>query len=179
MDQEQIFSIKPSIKLLTLKVVKALGLYIIFAILLLLLKNFLYSIFTEMPNFFGPIATIVFLIVVAILVADYIKLSTTYYSLYEKNFVVQTGFFTVKRENLENFRIVDISSNQPFIYRLFGIGNVVLHTIDRTDPTLLIEGIENYLEIEEKIKLYSAKKRPAVIEAYTGDASDIDLSGNN
>ncbi|MCQ2976766.1 MAG: PH domain-containing protein [archaeon] len=173
MDQEQIFSIKPSTKLITFKAIKNIGLFILFTIVLLILRNLISKVFA-MPNIFGPIATIAFIITIFIVIKDYIKISTTYYTLYEKSFVVQTGFFTVKRENLENYRIVDISSSQSFLYRMLGIGTVTLHTIDRSDPTLILDGIDNYIEIEKKFKEYSAKKRPTVIEAYTGDAGDID-----
>ena len=163
--EEKIFSIKPSVKLVYISAFINLGLFIGFSALLLMFKNLLNSIF-NVPNFFGPIATIAFFIAISRVILEYVIVSTTYFTLTEKSFIMQTGFFTIKRENMELFRIVDISSSEPFIYRFLGLGNVTLRTIDKSDPILVMRGLENFLEIEAKLKEHASKKRPTVIESY-------------
>lgn len=163
---EKVFSIKPSNKFVMYNIFKDLSVFIIITILLMVLKNFIENYITLPFNVFGIITTIAFIIMIINVIVTYIKASTTYYTLYPKNFVYQKGFFSIHRENLETYRIVDISSSQPFIYRFFGIGNVILHTIDRSDPILILEGIDDYLTIEAKVKEFAAKKRPTVIESY-------------
>lgn len=163
---EKVFSIKPSTKLIMFDIFKAFGTFIIFTIVLMIIKNLIESVIEIPFNIFGWITTIAFLITIYAGIKSYIVLSSTYYTLYPKNFVYQKGFFNIKRENLEVYRIVDISSSQTFVQRMLGIGNVMLHTIDRSDPILFIDGIDNYLEIEEQIKEYAGQKRPTVIESY-------------
>ncbi|MCQ2749808.1 MAG: PH domain-containing protein [Clostridia bacterium] len=85
--------------------------------------------------------------------------------------MTQKGFFSIKRENLELSRIVDISSSESFVERLFGLGTITLRTIDKTDPVIVMRGLENYKELEAKLKEYASKKRPTVIEAFKGTSS--------
>ena len=109
------------------------------------------------------------------IIKEWLKISTTYFTLYDNSFVTQKGFFSIKRENLELSRIVDISSSESFIERLFGLGTITLRTIDKTDPIIVMSGLENYKDLEAQLKEYASKKRPTVIEAFKGtEAHNLD-----
>ena len=52
------------------------------------------------------------------------------------------GFFDRRKDNIELYRVQDISYQQSFWYRLLGLANIVIFSRDQTDPKMTIEAIE-------------------------------------
>lgn len=61
-----------------------------------------------------------------------------------------SGIFSRKHEFIENYRIKDYRIERPLIYRMFGLGNLIIYTSDKTTPVLRLEAIK---EPEEKYKI--------------------------
>jgi len=55
---------------------------------------------------------------------------------------------------MELYRIRDIQLQEPFLLRLFSLGNIVLHTSDRSHPRITIRAIENADQLREKIRIH-------------------------
>ena len=53
------------------------------------------------------------------------------------------GVLNREEDELELYRVKDITLSQPFILRLFKLGNVTLHTSDRTTPELVVPAIND------------------------------------
>lgn len=53
------------------------------------------------------------------------------------------GVFNRSTEELELYRVKDISMQEPFALRMFGLSDVVLSTSDRTTPIVIIHGIRD------------------------------------
>lgn len=166
----QVFSVKPSMKLLYIEAFKDLGFFIVLEILLLLLEGWASNVswLSWLGKAFYTISFVLLIIIGIMILKEWLRLSTTYFTLNENSFVTQKGFFSIKRENLELSRIVDISSSESFIERLFSLGTITLRTIDKSDPIIVMRGLENYKDLEAQIKEYASKKRPTVIEAFKG-----------
>ncbi len=73
------------------------------------------------------------------------------------------GVFSLRREELELYRVKDTSLVQPFIQRLFSLGTLILMTSDRTDPEFKIPAIKapnNLLdEIRKHVEIRRDQKR--------------------
>ena len=53
----------------------------------------------------------------------------------------RVGVLNFKRKNLELYRVKDIEVREPLIYRLFGAGDVILVSSDRSDPLVRLTAI--------------------------------------
>ena len=60
--------------------------------------------------------------------------------------------FNRNSEEIELYRIKDSSFNEPFFYRIFGLGNILLHTSDRSMPTLEIKALPKGKEFKEQLR---------------------------
>ena len=61
-----------------------------------------------------------------------------------------SGIFRRKHEFIENYRIKDYRIERPLIYRMFGLGNLIIYTSDKTTPIFRLDAIWNP---EEKYKI--------------------------
>jgi uncharacterized membrane protein YdbT with pleckstrin-like domain len=61
-----------------------------------------------------------------------------------------SGVFRRKHEFIENYRIKDYRIERPLIYRLFGLGNLIIYTSDKTTPVFRLDAIR---DPEEKYKI--------------------------
>ncbi len=160
----EVFSIRPSMKVAYIESITYFCFFFIATIILAILNSVTkISVYMDF-NLLFPMSLILFLITMVLILKSFIKVLTTKYTLTSTSLVIQTGFINIVRENLELYRIVDITAQEPFYYRMFGLANIILHTIDRTDPIIILQGIENSKTIEEEIKISTAKKKPTVIE---------------
>lgn len=71
----------------------------------------------------------------------YLKVRTTVYDLTTHRLRVRHGVLNRTTENMELYRIKDFTVEQPFVYRMSNVGNVLLVTSDKTQPTLCIEAV--------------------------------------
>lgn len=67
------------------------------------------------------------------------------YEATKEQLYVRSGVLNKKIDWLELYRVKDIRTEKPFVLRLLakGRGNIVLMTSDRSDPIVVLKGIEN------------------------------------
>lgn len=65
------------------------------------------------------------------------------YTLTNENFKEVDGVFSRRTEILQLYRVKDLTFEQPFSLRMFGCGNIVLETSDKTTPIVVIYAIKN------------------------------------
>lgn len=174
----KIFETKPSVKIIYQSIIINLLFFIIASYMFLLLRGALAQIGFNISIITSYASIVLLIIVLFNVIKACITAYTVHYSLTESSFMYQSGLFNLKTENLELFRVVDISLFRPIHHRIFGLADIVLHTIDRTTPTLVLKGIENYGEIENQLKIYISKKRPNVIESVHTH-NDIEINEND
>jgi uncharacterized membrane protein YdbT with pleckstrin-like domain len=64
-----------------------------------------------------------------------------HYRLTTRRVVVETGVLGKRLEQVDLYRVSDYTVERPVGQRLLGTGNVVLRTLDRTSPEVIIAGI--------------------------------------
>ncbi|MFC4076499.1 PH domain-containing protein [Salinithrix halophila] len=101
-----------------------------------------------------------------------IELKSTRYRLTTERIRVTTGILSKQTEEVELYRVRDISLEQPFRYRVFGKGNLVLTTSDESAPTLSLEAIPRPGELLDVVRKHveHCRDRKRVREI------DIDMS---
>ena len=64
----------------------------------------------------------------------------------------QRGLFTIKRDYIEMYRIVDYEESRSFLQMIFGLKTVTIHASDRTTPHLRIIGIPKDTDVIPTIR---------------------------
>src|SRR5207244_11686037 len=54
---------------------------------------------------------------------------------------ITEGIFSKVTDTLELYRVKDLDTRQPFLYRMFGVENVQMNTSDTSSPFIFIEAI--------------------------------------
>lgn len=98
----------------------------------------------------------------------YIVIKCTKYVITTERIKITTGVFSTKTDYLELYRINDITFEQPFLLRIFSLGNLKLTTSDTSTPQLTLQAIpaseELQNEIRKHIETQRDKKRARVVD---------------
>jgi uncharacterized membrane protein YdbT with pleckstrin-like domain len=65
---------------------------------------------------------------------------------------VTTGLLTRRTDELELYRVQDLTLIEPFFGRLFGLGTIVVTTNDASTPVLEIQYIRGAREVREQMR---------------------------
>lgn len=74
------------------------------------------------------------------------------YHIGTEQLMFQRGLFTLQRDYIEMYRIVDYEESRSFIQILFGLKSVTVHACDRTTPNLKIIGVPVELDLIPAIR---------------------------
>ncbi|MHC4739284.1 MAG: PH domain-containing protein [Planctomycetota bacterium] len=105
------------------------------------------------------------ILVFLILLLKMFRLKMTYYEISADRIEWSRGILDRRVDNLDMFRVIDLSLRRTILDCIFGIGTVVLITNDKTDPEFVFEKIRNSRRLYDIIKKASleADKRDGVI----------------
>lgn len=94
------------------------------------------------------------LLVLPIPVAFWKWLSTrcTTYTLTTQRFRISTGVLNRTFDDLELYRVKDITVSQPLVQRILGLGTIHMVTSDATTPALTLTAIPNAVEVRDAIR---------------------------
>ena len=106
-------------------------------------------------------------------------LSFTRYTLTEDRFTCETGLLSLKEEDIQLYRVLDVEMKIPLGDRLFGTGTIVLHSSDKTAPLFEVKSIPDHRGVKELI--YTAvEKAKAARRIRTAEIlDDGDFEGMN
>jgi hypothetical protein len=80
----------------------------------------------------------------------YYKLSV-HYELTTQRFIHKRGILTRVTDRIEVIDIDDVAYQQGFVERLLGVGTIKIVSSDRTDPELLLRGIDEVSRVADMI----------------------------
>jgi uncharacterized membrane protein YdbT with pleckstrin-like domain len=84
--------------------------------------------------------------------ARYLQTKCKRYELTSERFKITEGVFSKVTDAMELYRVKDIETRQPFVYRLFRIENVQLNTSDASSPFIVIRAIAHRVALADKIR---------------------------
>ena len=87
-----------------------------------------------------------------IAIAKWIQNRCRVYEITTERIKISRGVFSRKTEEIELYRIRDYSLQEPFWLRLFGLGNIVLATIDVSSAALVIEAVPEASALRDEIR---------------------------
>jgi membrane protein YdbS with pleckstrin-like domain len=100
----------------------------------------------------SPVILLILIVPIFIALARYLKTKNKIYELTSERVKISEGIFSKVTDTLELYRVKDLETRQPFLYRLVGIENVQLNTSDASSPFILIEAIPSAVGLADKIR---------------------------
>lgn len=67
----------------------------------------------------------------------------TKYELSREKLIIKTGFFTQNQDEVRLYRILDLSLKRSLMQRMFGLGTIQCHSVDKTMKNFEIKNIKN------------------------------------
>jgi membrane protein YdbS with pleckstrin-like domain len=101
-----------------------------------------------------PSSYILLLLVAPILMAlgRYLETKSKIYELTTERLKTTAGVFGKVTDTLGLYRVKDLETRQPFLYRFVGIENVQVNTSDATSPFVLLQAIPCAVALGDKIR---------------------------
>jgi len=103
-----------------------------------------------------------------------LPLSFTKYRLTDEKLIINTGILSTTEEEIQLYRIMDITLKRSIWQRIFGVGTIHCCSADKTTPEIDIKDIKKPAEVKEllskKIEEQRDKKRVSGREFF----SDVD-----
>jgi uncharacterized membrane protein YdbT with pleckstrin-like domain len=87
-----------------------------------------------------------------IALARYLQTKNKIYELTTERLKITEGIFSKVTDTLELYRVKDLETRQPFLYRLVGVENVQINTSDTSSPLIFIEAIPRAVGLGDKIR---------------------------
>ena len=101
---------------------------------------------------FSPYILLLLLVPIFMALARYLQTKSKIYELTTERLKTTEGVFSKKTDTLELYRVKDLETRQPFLYRLVGIENVQVNTSDISSPSVLIEAIPCAAALDDKVR---------------------------
>jgi uncharacterized membrane protein YdbT with pleckstrin-like domain len=115
-----------------------------------------------LPDSLFPFLMAAAALMFANLLCRYLYLSRMRYAINEEQLQYEYGIFSIQRDYIELYRVVDYSEQRSFLQMLFGLKTVSIYSGDKTCPRLDVVGVRNQLDlisaIRERVE-YNKKKR--------------------
>ena len=89
----------------------------------------------------------------------YLTIRTWTIRVTNQRIIDEQGVLSKTTEELELFRVKDITLQQPFWLRLVGLSSIQLKTSDRSDPLYILPGIRNGKGLREELRTVVDKRR--------------------
>ena len=87
-----------------------------------------------------------------IALARYLQTKNKVYELTTERMKITEGVFSKVTDTLELYRVKDLETRQPFLYRLVGVENVQMNTSDASSPFIYIEAVPREVGLADKIR---------------------------
>src|SRR6266853_2146401 len=130
------------------------GFFILQALLAAVIVIVFVTVRRQSPEIRNFAPSILILLAVPIFIAGkrYLQTKCKVYELTSERMKMSEGVFSKVMDTLELYRVKDIETQQPFVYRLCGIENVQLNTSDTSSPFVLIQAIPHRVGLGDKIR---------------------------
>jgi len=82
----------------------------------------------------------------------YLEVKSVKLTLTDQRLIVSSGIFTKKTNETELYRVRDTSIEEPFFYRMFGVGNVIIYSTDEAEGKLHFNAYSKPHWIKDQIR---------------------------
>lgn len=73
------------------------------------------------------------------------------YFLCDEKLIIESGVLRKQRSVIMLYRVVDVELSQGIFQRFVSTGDIILHTNDKTNPVVILQGIKDPVEVMDLI----------------------------
>lgn len=88
-----------------------------------------------------------------------LPLSFTKYKLTEEKLLIGTGILWIKEEDIQLYRIMDLTLHQSLFQRIFNVGTIHCCSGDKTTPEFDIKDVKNPAQVKELLSRQVEEQR--------------------
>jgi membrane protein YdbS with pleckstrin-like domain len=92
------------------------------------------------------------LVPIYLVLVRYLQTKCKIYELTTERLKTSEGVFSKVTDTLELYRVKDLETRQPFLYRLVGLENIQVNTSDVSTPFVTIDAIPRAVGLADKIR---------------------------
>src|SRR5436190_5437061 len=82
----------------------------------------------------------------------WLELKCRVYEVTTERIKVSRGVLTRRTDEMELYRVTDLTLIEPFFFRLCGLGSVIMTTNDKSTPTVTIHAVKGVKELREELR---------------------------
>jgi len=101
---------------------------------------------------FGPYILLLLFVPIFMALARYLQTKNKIYELTTERLKTSEGVFGRVTDTLELYRVKDLETRQPFLYRLVGIENLQINTSDQSSPFVFVDAIPSAVGLGDKLR---------------------------
>ena len=124
----------------------------VIAVLLICLSVILRWIANPQIAALAPLLLLLLIVPIGVTLGRFIVTRSKIFELTNERIKITEGVFGKVTDTLELYRVKDIETRQPFLYRLGSVENVQLNTSDASTPFVLIEAIPSKIGLGDQIR---------------------------
>ena len=143
-----------------------------------ILAFLLMAILAVLSFMFFPL--LIVLIVIPVFYASYhfLLIKSQKYKITTERILYVTGIFSKKTETLELYRVKDMDLAEPFMLRMFKLGNIEIDSSDESTPRFHLKAIPGPQALMDKIRTNVEKRRDIKNVRGLDLQSDHGVDGN-
>lgn len=123
----------------------------VFALLLVLLITF-WDRLAAMGTLALVPAFIILLSPLAYALAKVMLIKAVKYEISSERIRITTGIFSKQTNALELYRVKDYTLKEPFFYRMFNLGNILIVTSDHSNPQIAMRAIRGARPLMDELR---------------------------
>ena len=85
----------------------------------------------------------------------WLEIKTTKLTVTDERIIVSEGILNKTTNETELYRVRDTTIEEPFFYRIFGLGNIIVFTTDEANATHRFRGYKKPHWVKDQIRNYS------------------------
>ena len=90
------------------------------------------------------------------------------YEITSERIKITKGLLSKRTDELELYRVKDTSLIEPFVYRMFSVGNISIISNDASTPALELRAVRNAKDVREQLRASieecRTRKRAGIVE---------------
>lgn len=98
---------------------------------------------------------VLLLVPIAYALWKWMLVRSTKLTITDQRLIVSQGVFHRVTNETELYRVRDTSIEEPFFYRLFGVGNIVVYSTDEAEGKLMFNAFQKPHWIKDQIRNYA------------------------
>lgn len=107
---------------------------------------------TQYKDIYMTASKVLFFVPIVWALVAWLKVKNHKYTITTERLKEEEGVLSKSVDELELFRVKDISYTQPFFDRIFGCSNIILDTSDKSTPIVVLHAIRNAGPVIELIR---------------------------